>query len=40
MGAPGRTIAAAKELDGKHSIKPMGQLFSTAGVNFWKLFGN
>ena len=40
VGALGRALAVAKELDGKHVIKQVDRLFSNTGVDVWKLFGN
>ena len=40
VGALGRALAVAKELDGKHAIKQVDRLFSNVGVDVWKLFGN
>jgi len=40
VGALGRALAVAKELDGKHAIKQVDRLFSNTGVDVWKLFGN
>lgn len=40
VGALGRALAVAKELDGKHAIKQVDRLFSNAGVDVWKLFAN
>jgi hypothetical protein len=40
VGALGRALAVAKELDGKHAIKQVDRLFSNTGVDVWKLYGN
>ncbi len=40
VGALGRAMAVAKELDGKHAIKQVDRLFSNTGVDPWTLFGN
>jgi hypothetical protein len=40
VGALGRALAVAKELDAKHAIKQVDRLFSNTGVDVWKLFGN
>lgn len=40
VGALGRALAIAKELDAKHAIKQVDRLFSNAGVDVWKLFAN
>ena len=40
VGALGRALAVAKELDGKHAIKQVDRLLSNTGVDVWKLFGN
>jgi hypothetical protein len=40
VGALGRALAVAKELDGKHAIKQVDRLFSNTGVDVWNLFGN
>jgi len=40
VGALGRALAVAKELDGKHAIKQVDRLFSNTGVDVWRLFGN
>jgi hypothetical protein len=40
VGALGRALAVAKELDGKHAIKQVDRLFSNTGVDVWKLFSN
>jgi Transposase DDE domain len=40
VGALGRALAVAKEFDGKHAIKQVDRLFSNAGVDVWRLFGN
>ena len=38
VGALGRALAVAKELDGKHAIKQVDRFFSNTGVDVWKLF--
>jgi len=40
VGALGRALAVAKELDGKHAIKQVDRLFSNTGMDIWKLFAN
>ena len=40
VGALGRALAVAKELDGKHAIKQVDRLFSNTGVDVWKLAAN
>jgi len=40
VGALGRALAVAKELDAKHAIKQVDRLFSNTGVDVWKLFGS
>ena len=40
VGALGRALAVAKELDAKHAIKQVDRLLSNAGVDVWKLFAN
>jgi len=40
VGALGRALAVAKELDGKHAIKQVDRLFSNTGVDVWRLFGS
>ncbi len=38
VGALGRALAVAKQLDGKHAIKQVDRLFSNTGVDPWQLF--
>ncbi len=38
VGALGRALAVAKELDGKHAIKQVDRFFSNTGVDVWRLF--
>jgi hypothetical protein len=38
VGALGRALAVAKELDGKHAIKQVDRFLSNTGVDVWKLF--
>jgi hypothetical protein len=40
VGAIGRALAVAKDLDPKHAIKQVDRFFSNTGVNVWELFGN
>jgi len=40
VGALGRALAVAKELDGKHAIKQVDRFFSNTGVDVWKLFAS
>jgi len=40
VGALGRALAVAKELDGKHAIKQVDRFFSNTGVDVWRLFGS
>jgi hypothetical protein len=40
VGAIGRALAVAKDLDPKHAIKQVDRFFSNTGVKVWKLFGN
>src|SRR5512145_1656706 len=40
VGALGRALAIAKELDGKHAIKQVDRFFSNTGVDVWRLFGS
>jgi hypothetical protein len=37
VGALGRALAVAKELDAKHAIKQVDRFFSNTGVDVWKL---
>jgi hypothetical protein len=37
VGALGRALAVAKELDAKHAIKQVDGFFSNTGVDVWKL---
>ncbi len=39
VGALGRALAVAKELDAKHAIKQVDRFFSNTGVDVWKLAG-
>jgi len=38
IGAVGRALAVAKDLDPKHAIKQVDRFFSNAGVDVWHLF--
>lgn len=40
VGALGRALAVAKELDAKHAIKQVDRFFSNTGVDVWKLAAN
>lgn len=40
VGALGRALAVAKEVQAKHAIKQVDRLFSNTGVDVWKLFGS
>jgi hypothetical protein len=40
VGALGRALAVAKELQAKHAIKQVDRFFSNAGVDVWRLFGS
>lgn len=40
VGALGRALAVAKELQAKHAIKQVDRFFSNTGVDVWKLFAS
>jgi len=40
VGALGRALAVAKDLDAKHAIKQVDRFFSNTGVDVWSLFAN
>jgi len=40
VGAVGRALAVAKDLDPKHAIKQVDRFFSNTGVDVWHLFAN
>ncbi len=40
VGALGRALAIAKDLDAKHAIQQVDRLFSNTGVDVWGLFAN
>jgi hypothetical protein len=40
VGALGRALAVAKELDSKHAIKQVDRFFSNTGVDVWQLFAS
>jgi len=40
VGALGRDMAIAKDLDATHAIKQVDRLFSNTGVDVWGLFAN
>ncbi len=40
MGAIGRALAVAKDLDPKHAIKQVDRFFSNTGVDVWALFAS
>jgi hypothetical protein len=40
VGALGRALAVARELDSKHAIKQVDRFFSNTGVDVWKLFAS
>jgi len=40
VGALGRALAVAKELNWKHAIKQVDRFFSNTGVDVWKLFAS
>jgi hypothetical protein len=40
VGALGRALAVAKDLDPKHAIKQVDRFFSNTGVNVWSLFAS
>ena len=40
VGALGRALAIAKELDSKHAVKQVDRFFSNTGVDVWRLFAS
>ncbi len=40
VGALGRALAVAKELNGKHAIKQVDRFFSNTGIDVWQLFAS
>src|SRR5512141_2338904 len=40
VGALGRALAVAKDLDPKHAIKQVDRFFSNTGVEVWALFAS
>src|SRR6266568_4435881 len=40
VGALGRALAVARELQAKHAIKQVDRFFSNTGVDVWKLYGS
>lgn len=40
IGALGRALAIAKELQAKHAIKQVDRFFSNTGVDVWRLFAS
>jgi hypothetical protein len=40
VGAIGRALAVAKDLDPKHAIKQVDRFFSNTGVDVWALFAS
>jgi hypothetical protein len=40
VGALGRALAVARELDSKHAIKQVDRFFSNTGVDVWSLFAS
>lgn len=40
VGALGRALAVAKDLDSKHAIKQVDRFFSNTGVDVWELFAS